>query len=326
MIPAVVNTVILPPLLALLVSAAVVAILIRSRASTLALDHPNQRSLHATPTPRLGGIAIAAGTAAAWLYAWPSFDARLLIALGLLIVVSLLDDLKGVAIAWRFVAHLGAASLAVTASFAGQPLWATLVATLATAWMINLYNFMDGSDGLAGGMTVIGFGSYGFAALTGGDLSFAALNLSVATAALGFLGFNFPPAKVFMGDVGAIPLGGLAAVMNVLGWQRGDWPLWFGIMIFSPFIVDASYTLLKRLLRGAKVWQAHREHFYQRLVRIGWGHRKTALAEYALMLLCSCVAISGLHLQALTMVAPAALVLLYLGLVLALERNFSVHD
>ncbi len=325
MIPAIVNAVVLPPLLALLVSGAVVAILIRSRASTLALDHPNRRSLHATPTPRLGGIAIAAGIAAAWIYASPPFDARLLIALGVLLVISLIEDLKGVPIAWRLIAHFAAAFLAMTSAFAEQPLWAMLLAILATAWMINLYNFMDGSDGLAGGMAVIGFGSYGLAALTGGDFSFAALNLSVAMAALGFLWFNFPPAKIFMGDAGAIPLGCLAAAFDVLGWQRGAWPVWFGVMIFSPFIVDASYTLFKRAIRRARVWQPHREHLYQRLVQCGWGHRKTALAGYALMFTCSSIAIAGLHLWGMPLAAPGALVLLYAALIPVVERRLSAH-
>jgi UDP-N-acetylmuramyl pentapeptide phosphotransferase/UDP-N-acetylglucosamine-1-phosphate transferase len=199
-------------------------------------------------------------------------------------------------------------------------------AVFATAWMINLYNFMDGMDGLAGGMAVIGFGSYGIAALAGGDFSFAAINLSVATAALGFLVFNFPPARVFMGDAGAIPLGGLAAIFNITGFQRGDWPWWFGIMVFSPFIVDASLTLCKRLLRGEKVWQAHREHYYQRLVQSGWGHRKTTLAEYTLMLLCSILAIGGLRLeQHLQLAILGAVVSLYSGLAVVLERYFVEH-
>lgn len=326
MIPAIINAVIVPPLIALLVSGAVIAVLIRTRAAALALDHPNRRSLHATPTPRLGGIGIVAGVAAAWCYALPAIDPWLLVALGLLIGISLLDDLQSVGVSWRLTLHLASAALAAAAALRGHDLWLMAVAALATAWMINLYNFMDGSDGLAGGMAVSGFGSYGIAALAGGDFSFAALNLSVAMAALGFLLFNFPPAKVFMGDVGAIPLGCLAAVFDLTGWLRGNWPLWFGIAVFSPFIVDASLTLLKRMLRGAKIWQAHREHYYQRLVHNGWGHRKTALAEYALMALCSGAAIFGARQgQTLQLAVLGALALLYAGLVVALERYFPRH-
>ena len=87
-----------------------------------------------------------------------------------------------------------------------------------------------------------------------------------------------------MGDTGSIPLGFLAAVLGIAGYLESVWPWWFPLLVFSPFIADASVTLLKRALRRKKIWQAHREHYYQRLVQIGWGHRKTAWIEYALML------------------------------------------
>jgi UDP-GlcNAc:undecaprenyl-phosphate/decaprenyl-phosphate GlcNAc-1-phosphate transferase len=155
-------------------------------------------------------------------------------------------------------------------------------AALSLVWLTNLYNFMDGSDGLAGGMALLGFSAYGGVAASGDlELSFACW--SVAAAVGGFLLFNFPPAKVFMGDAGSIPLGFLAAAVGMLGWQKGLWPLWFPVLVFSPFVVDASFTLLRRMLRGEHFWQAHREHYYQRLIRMGWGHRRTALTEYALM-------------------------------------------
>jgi len=326
LIPALVNSLVVPPLIALLISTGVLAILMRSRAAMLALDHPNERSLHTTPRPRLGGVGILAGTAIAWGYATPSLHPLMLLALTLLISVSLLDDLRGVSVVWRLLIHVAAALLAVSALLHGREWWQIGIAALATAWMINLYNFMDGSDGLAGGMAVIGFGDYGVAALIGGDISFAALNLAVATASLGFLLFNFPPSRIFMGDGGAIPLGFLAAVFNVTGWTRGDWPLWFGIAIFSPFIVDASLTLIKRVLRGARPWQAHREHYYQRLVRGGWSHRRTAYAEYAVMLTCGVVSICAINRTPLAQASLAGvLALLYLILIIAIERRFALH-
>ena len=93
-----------------------------------------------------------------------------------------------------------------------------------------------------------------------------------------------------MGDSGSIPLGFAAAAFGLLGFWRGLWPLLFPVLVFSPFIVDASVTLMRRLARGEKVWQAHRTHYYQRLVRLGLGHRGTALWEYVLMAAC---AVSG---------------------------------
>jgi UDP-N-acetylmuramyl pentapeptide phosphotransferase/UDP-N-acetylglucosamine-1-phosphate transferase len=152
---------------------------------------------------------------------------------------------------------------------------------------------MDGSDGLAGGMAVIGFGTYGLAAWLGGNLELELLAWSIAAAAAGFLIFNFPPAKIFMGDVGSIPLGFLAGALGVAGWLQGLWPLWFPLIVFAPFIVDASVTLLRRALRRERIWQAHREHYYQRLILSGWSHRKTAIWEYALMLACAALALAG---------------------------------
>jgi UDP-N-acetylmuramyl pentapeptide phosphotransferase/UDP-N-acetylglucosamine-1-phosphate transferase len=115
--------------------------------------------------------------------------------------------------------------------------------------------------------------------------AFAMVNFTIGAASLGFLYNNFHPAKVFMGDAGSISLGFLAAAIGLCGWQQSCWPAWFPLLVFSPFIVDASVTLLKRALRGAKLSEAHCEHYYQRLVQLGVGHRNTALLEYVLMLL-----------------------------------------
>jgi UDP-N-acetylmuramyl pentapeptide phosphotransferase/UDP-N-acetylglucosamine-1-phosphate transferase len=185
-----------------------------------------------------------------------------------------------------------------------------VVLLLAIAWLTNLYNFMDGSDGLAGGMAVVGFGTYGLAAWLGGNLELELLAWSIAAAAAGFLIFNFPPAKIFMGDVGSIPLGFLAGALGVAGWLQGLWPLWFPLIVFAPFIVDASVTLLRRALRRERIWQAHREHYYQRLILSGWSHRKTAIWEYALMLACAALALAGreavVPMQAAAVVAAIA--------------------
>jgi UDP-N-acetylmuramyl pentapeptide phosphotransferase/UDP-N-acetylglucosamine-1-phosphate transferase len=152
---------------------------------------------------------------------------------------------------------------------------------------------MDGSDGLAGGMAVIGFGTYALAAQHAGDGAVAALSVAVAAASLAFLLHNFHPARIFLGDVGSIPLGFLAAGTGIVGWRDDAWPLWFPVLVFGPFIGDATVTLLRRLLRGERVWQAHREHYYQRMVRMGLGHRATAWAAYACMLPCALAALWG---------------------------------
>lgn len=277
----------LAPLLAGIVSTAIMFVLLRTR--ELPLDKPNERSLHVVPVPRTGGIAIITGmiTAALWLRASPS----LLVPAVALAIASYFDDRHVLPAAVRLVMHLVAAGvfLWLNAGSSGAALFVVLL--LAIAWTTNLYNFMDGSDGLAGGMAVIGFGTYGLAAWLGGNRELELLAWSIAAAATGFLIFNFPPAKIFMGDVGSIPLGFLAGTIGVRGGQQGAWPLWFPVLVFAPFVIDASVTLLRRFLGRERVWQAHRQHYYQRLILSGWSHRKTALSEYALMLICSAAAI-----------------------------------
>jgi len=261
--------------------------LTRNQFLGLVLDHPNQRSLHATPVPRSGGIGIHAGIVLAWAVIAPDLPIALWLTFALLFVTSLIDDIHGVPVPVRFTIYLLAAYLLAAnlllADF-GMPV--TLILTLTLAWMANLYNFMDGADGLAGGMALFGFAFYGIAAWLAGHHAFALVNFSVAAAAAGFLIFNFYPARIFMGDSGAVPLGFLAGALGLIGWLQQDWTWWFPPLVFSPFIVDASLTLTRRLACRERVWQAHRDHYYQRLVQLGWGHHRTALAEYALMIAC----------------------------------------
>jgi UDP-N-acetylmuramyl pentapeptide phosphotransferase/UDP-N-acetylglucosamine-1-phosphate transferase len=162
---------------------------------------------------------------------------------------------------------------------------------LSLMWMTNLYNFMDGMDGFAGGMTVMGFGFLAYLAWSGGDAFVAVLSLLTVGATAGFLIYNRPPARIFMGDAGSTLLGFLAGSLSVLGIKRGLFDFWVPVLIFSPFIVDATTTLFRRLLRGEKIWRAHRQHYYQRLVLLGWSHRKTVRVEYCLMLCCGLSAV-----------------------------------
>jgi UDP-GlcNAc:undecaprenyl-phosphate/decaprenyl-phosphate GlcNAc-1-phosphate transferase len=273
------------PLVAALVSMMLTFILLYSKTGQAIQDMPNERSLHDTPTPRIGGVGLIAGMLSGWALMIRSLEWWVVLPLLLLFGVSLLDDMRGLPVTQRLSSHIVATVILVLGSGMAMksPLLA-LFALPATVWMTNLFNFMDGSDGLAGGMAFFGFTAYGVASLMAGDTTQAMLNFSVGAAALGFLYHNFYPAKVFMGDAGSIPLGFLAAAMGLWGWQLGHWPIWFPVLVFSPFVVDASVTLVKRSVRGAKITEAHREHYYQRLVQMGWGHRNVALAEYAFML------------------------------------------
>ena len=254
-------------------------------------DIPNERSLHTESVPRTGGIGLMAGILSGWMmliqfWAWWI----VLPALGLF-VMSLVDDMRGLTPRTRLVGHFIAALFVLWG--AGVDLLWLLPVMLLVVWMTNLYNFMDGSDGLAGGMAFFGFSIYGVAGLTHGDDNFAMMNFAISSAALGFLYHNFHPARIFMGDAGSIPLGFLAAAFGVWGWQHGYWPFWFPLLVFSPFVADATITLIARARRGEKLAQAHRSHYYQRLVQMGWGHRTTALTEYMLMFFAGVSALWG---------------------------------
>lgn len=279
-------------------------------------DLPNERSLHASPVPRIGGLGIHAGwipvaaaAAALGLRTWIGWGPAA--GLALIVAVSLWDDRHSIGPLARLIVQ-AAAAVALVASI-GQPAlqsaWsaaggaaATVLAgptvaavavllVLAVLWMMNLYNFMDGADGLAGGMAVFGFGTY--AVLAGPAApGLAVASAAVAGAAAGFLRFNFPPARVFMGDAGSVPLGFLAAAFGLAGIAANVWGWWLPLLAFLPFVADASFTLLRRALRGERIWQAHREHGYQKLILLGWSHRRCALAWYAAMACCTATSIA----------------------------------
>ncbi len=326
-------------LLASLLTAGLIGLLRGSALARLSIDHPNHRSLHHQPTPRIGGIAMLLAVSAC-LLAWSSkgLPPAMLLLGGLLMVVSLLDDRNDLPILLRLATHVAAAtlmvlvwvSIATTAQGGSSRLAAWLLTAhgaalliLTLCWMANLFNFMDGANGLAGGMTAIGFGTFAIAAANSPThhAGIALVSASMAGSACGFLLFNFPRARVFMGDAGSIPIGFLAAAIAVQGNLAGAWPWWFGLMIFSPFIVDATATIARRIARGEKFWLAHREHYYQRLILSGWSHTKTVLSYYFLML---CSAISALISQNSELLYPIALfwVITYSLLIFSLEWRF----
>lgn len=297
-------------------------VLLNSRFKSLALDKPNERSLHSQIIPRTGGLAIMSGVLLTWLFIGVSLD-WLLLPLAL-IAISLVDDIRGLKARWRLLAQIIVCTIFIFLNPYEFPFWAMLILILACVWMVNLYNFMDGSDGLAGGMAVFGFGTYAIAAYLNGNPDLFALSVSIVGASIAFLIFNFHPAKIFMGDSGSVPLGFLAAAIGLTGWQQGTWPGWLPLMAFSPFIVDASVTLIKRMIRRERIWEAHKSHYYQRLVQMGWGHRKTAIAEYIVMLAVGVSSLYASMLQAwMMMVVIIGWVIVYTVIMLKIDRVWA---
>lgn len=287
----------LPPLVAFLTTFVALAALLRSGAAyRLAVDRPNQRSLHSRPTPRIGGLVLVPAVLLAWALV-PGVPAALVALVAALAAVSYVDDRIGVSTLARLAVHLVAAAV-----FVGLLPWlgsllAAVAVVLAIAWFANLYNFMDGSDGLAGGMSVIGFSAMGIGGFLAQQATIGLLCASMAAAAAAFLMFNFFPARVFLGDAGSVTMGFSAGSIGILGWQDGAWPLWFPFLAFSPFVVDATATLARRILRGERFWEAHRDHYFQRLIRMGWSHRRTALTWYAAMAAAALLALAMLRLE-----------------------------
>jgi len=252
--------------------------------------------------------------------------------------LSFADDTVGLPPSVRLCGHglaaIGAiVGAALTVHVVGLPVFGSIslgwfavpFTLLFLVWITNLYNFMDGIDGFAGGMAVIGFGIVSYIAWSEAHRTLALLSLLIAASTAGFLYFNIPPAKIFMGDVGSISLGFLAGCASLIGIREGLFDLWLPLLIFSPFVVDSTVTLFRRLLRREAVWQAHCEHYYQRLVRSGWGHRRTVMAEYVLMLACggSAVVYSrvGMGWRLALLIGWASTYVVLMGCVSIIERQ-----
>ena len=253
------------------------------------LDRPGERSSHAAPVPRGAGLAVVAVLAVGWLglAAWlklPSETVAVALLALALALLSFVDDLRGLPVAARLAAHFVAALVALALFPRDGLVFQGLLplpldraaAALLWVWFVNLYNFMDGIDGITGVETVcIGLGVAIVSLVSGHD--FAALALVPVAVALGFLRFNWQPASVFLGDAGSVPLG------YVMGWlllvlaRDGLWAP--ALILPLYYLADATVTLVRRARRGEALWRAHRDHFYQRAVR---GNDHAAVARLVL--------------------------------------------
>lgn len=269
------------------VSGVLIAVMLKTGAAArLASDVPNERSLHATPVPRVGGIVVVAVAALCILVLVPTLRAFSIIALCLMFV-SALDDRRGLPAGTRLAAHIAAASVASWLLVPELDWWSIAFTVIAIAWSINLYNFMDGADGMAGGMALFGFGTYACVAATGEVWPLALAAGAVVGASVGFLVHNLPPARIFLGDSGSVPFGFLAATMGLVGWRAGLWSWVFPVLVFAPFVIDATATLLLRAARRERIWEPHRDHLYQRIVLARLGQQTAALWWYVAMALCA---------------------------------------
>jgi len=305
------------------ISAMVVYAFATTALRDLCLDRPNDRSSHEHPTPRCGGVGVLIGAVSAVAFLDLPIALAIIVWLAAaLFVVSLVDDFLHLPPLIRLGMHAAAALAAALVLGVSWSAWLFLV-VVGIMWMTNLYNFMDGSDALAGLMGVIGFAAYAVGALVVGDVAFALVCACLSAATLGFLIWNWPPARIFLGDGGAIPLGFLAGALGYYGYAKSHWSIVFPLLVFLPFIADASLTLVHRAIRRRNLLQAHREHFYQRVLT-AHGLPKVELAALSavIMLLSAGCALIFARGPTLTGAIALSVALIAMGLAaLGLERK-----
>lgn len=269
-------------------------------------DVPNDRSSHTKITPRGGGIAfIGLGLVGVMGLAYATLGSAgtlvvcgYVVAVLLIAVTGLVDDIYGLSARFRFGVQFLSVVMMVGLSWqfmglSDLPVLVLAVACVAGVWVINAFNFMDGIDGIAGvqALFVLGMGAWAFASA---DQMFLALTcLSFAAPVIGFLVTNLPPAKIFMGDVGSGALGAVFALLIVASVMVAPQASAVLCIALAPFLVDATLTLIRRLLRGERPSEAHREHLYQRMTQHFGDHRKTLLV-WTLGNVATCVPVSAL--------------------------------
>lgn len=259
------------------------------------MDQPGARRSHSSPVARGGGLAIGISLVATAIAFAPE-GALVAPFVGGAAIVSLLgwcDDHAPLSVGWRLGIQLLVAvgitlwlgpveSISIAdARFSAAWLW-TPMAIVAIVWLMNLFNFMDGSDGLASSQASISFALFAFAFALAGETAGAWLAAAAAGASLGFLFWNRPTASVFLGDSGSLLLGWCAGGLALAGTLTDSFSVWVSFIIVSPFAVDATATLCWRLARGERWYTPHADHAYQYLIRLGWSHGKVLLAWIAL--------------------------------------------
>jgi Fuc2NAc and GlcNAc transferase len=297
-------TILLILLAVLCVSALLVGRLIPLLEAKRMVDVPNHRSLHCGSTPRGGGIIIAFMLLLALGWAGlVSLTPAVFIVLALLLLAWTAlgwgDDVYDFSARFRFAVQFALAIVAVAAlGWVNQLVlspqltislgwWGAVLSVFGIVWMANLYNFMDGMDGLAASQAIVAGTTLAFWFITQGSTELAIVCAVLAAASYGFLWHNWRPAAIFMGDVGSVSLGAFFALMLIIGANRFDIPILSGVLLLFTFISDATLTFAWRLSRGEKVWQAHNRHFYQRLAHLGYPHSSIVIGYIMYMLLCS---------------------------------------
>tara|TARA_R110002110_G_scaffold365271_3_gene575159 strand:- start:76546 stop:77583 length:1038 start_codon:yes stop_codon:yes gene_type:complete len=265
-------------------------------------DVPNNRSSHTTPTPKGGGIGIVLTlliTISA-LFAYDMIESNLalslLLGLSIVAITGLIDDFKNISALKRALTYVISALLSIyliggftTVSINNYTLQLShagyLFSVLFVVWLINLYNFMDGTDGFAAIQTIMVSLFCGYLFMTAENIPFTILILGLFSSTLAFLYWNWSPAKIFMGDVGSCSIGFLFGLLTIYTEAKNIISISVWLILLAPFIGDATYTLFKRILNREKWYQAHNSHAYQRFYQSGFTHSQLAIGLFMINLL-----------------------------------------
>ncbi len=261
-----------------------------------AIDLPSGRRIHTRPTPRLGGLAIVVGVMIPTLYYLPDDPAirGLVVGAALIAALGVVDDVLGVDPPVKLLAQIACACVPVSAGLTIDHITLPLLGVgdlgafqypVSVLWfvaLVNMINFIDGMDGLAAGVAGLGAINLAIIAASLNRADSAIMAASIAGACAAFLFFNFHPARVFMGDTGAMFLGFMVAGVAISGVMKSTATVAvvLPLLVLAIPILDTSFVIMKRLKHGLPVYGADRSHFHHRFFTIGWGQRKTVLALY----------------------------------------------
>jgi len=330
-----------------LAAAAILSWLLASRVRLYALDKlldiPNERSSHSRPTPRGGGLAIAVtaigGVIIAAMLRWIDWNLALALSGGaaMIATVGWVDDHRSLSALTRFAVQFlsagwamywlgGLPSLIVGSSSIPLGFLGTILGVIGIVWAINLYNFVDGIDGLAAGEAVTTGVIGGLILLGMGQLGLAMISLLIAAAAGGFLPLNWAPAKLFMGDVGSGMLGYLFAVLAIASENAGAVPLLIWVLLLGAFVFDATVTLCRRIMHGEKWYHAHHSHAYQRMVQAGRTHAQVSATVLFINLVLALLAIVAWLRPTFFLIAIGAGTVLLSIIYITVERIRPMHQ
>lgn len=332
--------------LAFVVAAGILSWLLASRVRLYALDRlldiPNERSSHSSPTPRGGGLAIAVtalgGIIVAAMLGWIDWNLAIALSGGgaMIATVGWVDDHRSLPALTRFAVQFlsagwalfwvgGLPTLSVGSSSLHLGVVGSVLGVIGVVWAINLYNFVDGIDGLAAGEAISTGVIGGMILVAMGQVGLAMVAFVIAAASAGFLPLNWAPAKLFMGDVGSGMLGYLFAVLAIASENANAVPLLIWVLLLGAFVFDATVTLCRRIAHGERWYHAHHSHAYQRMVQAGRSHAQVSSTILVINLALAVLAIVAWLRPTFFLIAIAAGAVLLSIIYLSVERIRPMH-